>query len=115
MRFRGENIGALPPYRIARMGMGFRGGRPARLGELTVWRISTPAAAARNGAPQWTPKSCSGCFRSRRDAGRPGAQISGGEQKMLTVSRTLTGNPYFSFLISLWRALRPSSSSRWRT
>src|SRR5579864_8668262 len=36
VRFRGENIGALPPYRIARKGMGFVPEDRRVFGELTV-------------------------------------------------------------------------------
>jgi branched-chain amino acid transport system ATP-binding protein len=50
--------------------------------------------APRAGAPQWTPEKLFGLFPNlagMRD--RPGASMSGGEQQMLTIARTLMGNP----------------------
>ena len=63
--FRGQNISALPPYKISRMGMGFVPedrrvfARSDRDGESR----HRPSAAARRRASAGRRKSCSGCFR----------------------------------------------------
>jgi branched-chain amino acid transport system ATP-binding protein len=48
----------------------------------------------REGAPAWTPDDLYRIFPNlgaMRD--RPGGRMSGGEQQMLTIARTLMGNP----------------------
>ena len=49
---------------------------------------------ARRGAPQWTPEQMYGYFpqiKERRDT--QAGMLSGGEQQMLTICRSLLGNP----------------------
>ncbi len=82
-------------------GHGLRSRRPARVrrsdgdGEPRRRAVSRRAKARRNGRR----KSCSACFRiSAKCPKRPGGRMSGGEQQMLTVSRTLMGNPYLVLL-----------------
>ena len=71
VRFRGENIAALPPYRIARMGMGFVPEDRRVFGELTVLEnLDTGRQPPRDGAPQWDAgKAVPAVSQSRRDAG----------------------------------------------
>jgi branched-chain amino acid transport system ATP-binding protein len=93
VRFRGTDIGSLPPYRISRMGMGFVPEDRRVFSDLTVLE------APREGAPQWTPEKLFRLFPNLGEMPRrPGGQMSGGEQQMLTVSRTLMGNPYLVLL-----------------
>jgi branched-chain amino acid transport system ATP-binding protein len=50
--------------------------------------------APRAHAPQWTPESLFRLFPNLAGMGeRSGAHVSGGEQQMLTIARTLMGNP----------------------
>jgi branched-chain amino acid transport system ATP-binding protein len=98
--FRGKDIASLPPYRIARMGMGFVPEDRRVFGDLSVLEnLDTGRQPPRDGAPRWTPEKL---FRLFPNLGampeRPGSQMSGGEQQMLTVSRTLMGNPYLVLL-----------------
>ena len=48
----------------------------------------------REGAPYWTPEKLFELFPNLAELrDRPGGQISGGEQQMLTIARSLMGNP----------------------
>jgi len=98
--FRGQNIGALPPHRIARMGVGFVPEDRRIFADLSVMEnLDTGRQPPREGAPQWTPGKLFRLFPNLGEMPkRPGGQMSGGEQQMLTVSRTLMGNPYLVLL-----------------
>jgi branched-chain amino acid transport system ATP-binding protein len=98
--FRGKEVGALPPYRIARMGMGFVPEDRRVFGDLSVMEnLDTGRQPPREGAPSWTPEKLFRLFPNLGEMpNRPGSQMSGGEQQMLTVSRTLMGNPYLVLL-----------------
>ncbi|CAG4911964.1 ABC transporter ATP-binding protein [Paraburkholderia saeva] len=93
--FRGADISTLPPYRIARMGMGFVPEDRRVFSDLTVMEnLDAGRQPPRDGAPEWTPEKLFRLFPNLGEMpGRPGGQMSGGEQQMLTVSRTLMGNP----------------------
>jgi branched-chain amino acid transport system ATP-binding protein len=98
--FRGKEVGALPPYRIARMGMGFVPEDRRVFGDLSVMEnLDTGRQPPREDAPSWTPEKLFRLFPNLGEMpNRPGSQMSGGEQQMLTVSRTLMGNPYLVLL-----------------
>jgi branched-chain amino acid transport system ATP-binding protein len=97
VRFDGRDISALEPYRIARFGLGFTPEDRRIFSDLTVMENldvgrQPPRASAR--AAAWTPERLFALFPNlaeRRD--HLGSQMSGGEQQMLTVARTLMGNP----------------------
>jgi branched-chain amino acid transport system ATP-binding protein len=102
VRFDGRDISALEPYRIARLGLGFTPEDRRIFSDLTVMENldvgrQPPRASARGAA--WTPERLFALFPNlaeRRD--RLGSQMSGGEQQMLTVARTLMGNPLMVLL-----------------
>jgi branched-chain amino acid transport system ATP-binding protein len=98
--FRGKEVGALQPYRIARMGMGFVPEDRRVFGDLSVMEnLDTGRQPPREDAPSWTPRKLFRLFPNLGEMPhRPGSQMSGGEQQMLTVSRTLMGNPYLVLL-----------------
>ena len=85
----------LPPYRIARLGLGYVPEERRIFTELSVMEnLEVGASRARDGAPPWTETSSSRCSPiSARMRERPGGRMSGGEQQMLTIARTLMGNP----------------------
>jgi branched-chain amino acid transport system ATP-binding protein len=93
--FAGQRIERLAPYRIARLGLGYVPEERRIFTELTVMEnLEIGRQAAREGAPGWTEERLFALFPNlagMRD--RPGGRMSGGEQQMLTIARTLMGNP----------------------
>ena len=98
--FRGAEIDALPPYRIARLGLGFVPEDRRVFGDLTVMEnLDTGRQPPREGAPHWTPDRLFRLFPNLGEMReRRASRMSGGEQQMLTVSRTLMGNPHLVLL-----------------
>ena len=100
VRFLDEDIAALEPYQIARRGLGFVPEDRRVFSELSVMQnLEVGRQAARAGVQAWTPERL---FRLYPNLGempdRPGGSMSGGEQQMLTVARTLMGNPLLLML-----------------
>lgn len=93
--FGGRHIERLPPYRIARLGLGYVPEERRIFTELTVMEnLEVGRQAARGDAPAWTEERLFALFpnlAAMRE--RPGGRMSGGEQQMLTIARTLMGNP----------------------
>jgi branched-chain amino acid transport system ATP-binding protein len=100
IRFDGTDISTLPPHRIARMGLGYVPEDRRVFSGLTVMEnLDTGRQPAREGAPNWTPEKLFKLFPNLGEMPkRLGGQMSGGEQQMLTVSRTLMGNPQLVLL-----------------
>jgi len=93
--FAGKEIRGMQPYQIARLGLGFVPEDRRIFSDLTVMEnLSVGRQPARPGQPEWSPESL---FRLFPNLGtmpfRLGGHMSGGEQQMLTVARTLMGNP----------------------
>jgi branched-chain amino acid transport system ATP-binding protein len=95
IRFCGERIDALPPYRIARLGLGYVPEERRIFTDLTVREnLEVGRQPARASTVDWTPGKLFALFPNLgRMQDRPGGRMSGGEQKMLAVARTLMGNP----------------------
>jgi branched-chain amino acid transport system ATP-binding protein len=94
VRFKSRDITAWPPYRIARAGIGFVPEDRRVFAELSVWENLEVAgrAAARPG--RFTIDGVFKLFPVLRELrNRQSGLLSGGEQQMLTVARTLMGNP----------------------
>jgi branched-chain amino acid transport system ATP-binding protein len=93
--FDDKRIEHLPPYRIARMGLGYVPEERRIFSDLTVMEnLEVGRQAARSGAPTWTEDKLFSLFPNLgRMRERPGGRMSGGEQQMLTIARTLMGNP----------------------
>jgi branched-chain amino acid transport system ATP-binding protein len=91
--WRGQDITGWPPYRVARAGLGFVPEDRRIFAELTVWENLD---VARRGADRgrWTVERVFDLFPKLRELSRrQGGYLSGGEQQMLTIARTLMGNP----------------------
>src|SRR5512147_2274758 len=93
--FDGRRIDRLPPYRIARLGLGYVPEDRRIFTDLSVAEnLEVGRQPPRPGAPQWTPERLFALFPNLgRMQDRPGGSMSGGEQQMLTIARTLMGNP----------------------
>jgi branched-chain amino acid transport system ATP-binding protein len=94
--FDGRDIAGRPPYQIARLGLGYVPEDRRLFPDLTVLEnleVGRRPAQDERGPP-WTPARLFRLFpnlAALRE--RPAGQISGGEQQMLTIARTLMGNP----------------------
>ena len=98
--FRGQDIASFPPYRIARLGLGWVPEDRRVFTDLSVREnLAVARQPEREGAPTWTPERLYALFPNLGAMpDRPGGRMSGGEQQMLTVARTLMGNPYLVLL-----------------
>lgn len=103
--FQGQDISASQPYQIARMGLGFVPEDRRIFTDLSVQEnLSVGRQRARtlpNGkpAPFWSVERVFELFPNLAQMqGRRAARMSGGEQQMLTVARTLMGNPLLVLL-----------------
>jgi len=93
--FAGRRIDRLETYEIAELGLGYVPEDRRIFTELTVMEnLEVGRQAARAGAPTWTPERLFKLFPNLAEmTDRPGGRTSGGEQQMLTIARTLMGNP----------------------
>jgi branched-chain amino acid transport system ATP-binding protein len=96
----GRDISALRPFEIARLGLGFTPEDRRIFSDLTVLENldagCQPPRVFADGtaAPAWTPEAVFQLFPNLAEMRhRLGGRMSGGEQQMLTVARTLMGNP----------------------
>jgi len=98
--FRGQDISTWPAYRIGRLGLGWVPEDRRIFTDLTVREnLAVARQPKREGAPEWTPQEVYALFPNLGAMpDRPGGRMSGGEQQMLTVARTLMGNPYLVLL-----------------
>lgn len=94
VRFQGTDITGLPPYRIARLGLGYVPEDRRIFTDLTVFEnLEVGRRVARDRAA-WTPDRLFAVFPNLAEMrNRRASAMSGGEQQMLTIARTLMGNP----------------------
>jgi branched-chain amino acid transport system ATP-binding protein len=95
VRFMGEDIASWPTHRIARAGLGYVPEDRRVFGDLTVMEnLDTGRQPPRADASSWTPERLFRVFPNLGEMReRRASRMSGGEQQMLTVARTLMGNP----------------------
>ena len=95
VRWRGQRIERLEPFEIARLGLGYVPEDRRIFTDLSVAEnLEVGRQAPRSGLPAWTPEKLYELFPNLAAmAQRPAARMSGGEQKMLAIARTLMGNP----------------------
>ncbi|MDQ0392756.1 branched-chain amino acid transport system ATP-binding protein [Labrys monachus] len=105
----GEDLSRLPTYEIARRGIGYVPEDRRIFTDLTVAEnLEVGRRPRRQGLPEWTPKRLYDLFPNLGQmAGRPGGRMSGGEQQMLTIARTLMGNPAIVLLDEPSEGLAP--------
>ena len=94
--FNGQGLAGLQPYEIARLGIGYVPDERLIFPDLTVREnLEIAAKKGAKGVPvEWTIERIYELFPvlAPLDA-RLGGYLSGGEQQMLTIGRTLMGNP----------------------
>jgi len=95
IRFEGRRIDRLEPFQIARLGLGYVPEDRRIFSDLSVMQnLEVGRQAARGRSAQWTPRRLFELFPNLgRMQDRLGAHMSGGEQQMLAIARTLMGNP----------------------
>jgi branched-chain amino acid transport system ATP-binding protein len=95
LTFKGQPIAGQPTYRIARLGLGYVAEDRRIFTDLTVdENLEVGRQAQRAGRAVWTRERLFDLFPNLADMrGRRGGQMSGGEQQMLAIARTLMGNP----------------------
>lgn len=100
IRFQNDDITALQPFEIARKGLGYVPEERRIFTELTVEEnLEVGRQPARGKNAIWTPERVYEIFPNLAEMRkRPGGAMSGGEQQMLTIARTLMGNPYLVLL-----------------
>jgi branched-chain amino acid transport system ATP-binding protein len=105
VHFNGSDISRLKPFEIARLGLGFTPEDRRIFSDLTVLENldvgRQPSRTFRDGtaAPHWNETKLLSLFPNLGEMPhRPGGQMSGGEQQMLTIARTLMGNPLLILL-----------------
>jgi len=96
LRFAGCALDRLPTYRIARLGLGYVAEDRRIFTDLTVAEnlaVGAKAALKETRTP-WTPERLFSVFPNLADLRwRRASAMSGGEQQMLAIARTLMGNP----------------------
>ena len=105
VHFMGHDLSRSEPHVAARRGLGFVPEDRRVFTDLTVLENldvgRQPPRCWPNGsaAPQWTTERLFQLFPNLGEMpDRPGGRMSGGEQQMLTVARSLMGNPYLLLL-----------------
>jgi branched-chain amino acid transport system ATP-binding protein len=95
LTFAGREIGACPSFRIARLGLGYVPEDRRIFTDLSVEEnLAVGRQAPRAGRAAWTPERLFAIFPNLADMRhRRASDMSGGEQQMLTIARTLMGNP----------------------
>lgn len=105
VRFMGRDITKSEPHDIARLGLGYVPEDRRIFTDLTVMEnLEVGRQPERrwpddSAAPTWTPDKLFTLFPNLGEMpDRLGGRMSGGEQQMLTVARTLMGNPFLVLL-----------------
>ncbi|MDO5666846.1 MAG: ABC transporter ATP-binding protein [Alcaligenaceae bacterium] len=103
--FNGQDISKAPSYKIARAGLGYVPEDRRVFSELTVKEnLLTGRQAERRWSDgeavyHWTEEALYQLFPNLgKMIDRPGGKMSGGEQQMLSVARSLMGNPFMLLL-----------------
>jgi branched-chain amino acid transport system ATP-binding protein len=93
--YKGRDITGTVPYKAARLGVGFVPEDRRIFPDLTVKaNLDVGKRTARGKTNKWTFDRIYEAFpRLKELANRRGGNLSGGEQQMLTIARTLMGDP----------------------
>jgi branched-chain amino acid transport system ATP-binding protein len=109
INYKGVSIDKLPPFKTCALGLGYVPEDRRIFSGLTILEnLEVGKQPARKGLEAWTPERLFKLFPNlaerRNQAGRT---LSGGEQQMLTIARTLMGNPEMIILDEPSEGLAP--------
>jgi branched-chain amino acid transport system ATP-binding protein len=108
VRFRDEEICGQPPYAIARKGLGYVPENRDIFPTLTVRQNLLLGMKNPRKPGRWTMEDTFRLFPALRErADQPGGVLSGGEQQMLTMCRTLMGDPHLIMVDEPTEGLAP--------
>jgi branched-chain amino acid transport system ATP-binding protein len=94
IRYKGEEIAGLKPHETARRGLGYVPETRDIFPSLTVRQNLLLGEKPGKSGGRWTMADMFSIFPKLEDrADTPGGVLSGGEQKMLAICRTLMGDP----------------------
>jgi branched-chain amino acid transport system ATP-binding protein len=106
--FGGRSLNGLPPYRVAQAGLGLVPEGRQIFPTLTVEENLVATAAARFGPARWRLSDIYQMFPRLAERRRNmGNQLSGGEQQMLAIGRSLMTNPKLLILDEATEGLAP--------
>jgi branched-chain amino acid transport system ATP-binding protein len=107
--FNGKRTNDLEPFQVARLGLGYVPEERRIFTDLSVMEnLEVGRLPPRAGAPRWTPEKLFELFPNLgRMRDRRGGRMSGGEQQMLAVARSLMGNPSTLLLDEPFEGLAP--------
>jgi branched-chain amino acid transport system ATP-binding protein len=108
IRFNGQEIAGLKPHQIARKGLGYVPENRDIFPGLTVRENLLLGMKSAKDSGRWTLEDVWKLFPVLRDRlNAPGGVLSGGEQQMLTICRTLMGDPHLIMVDEPTEGLAP--------